>query len=103
MMVLKPGVFKKVVTAAGTREQLTTSNLTALAVLIQAEDDNTGIMYVGDNLVSSALGVELSAGDNITFSAVELGLASAEISLEDIWLDSSINGDGIIAIFMKVK
>ncbi len=100
-MILKPYAFSKVVAAAGTRERLVDSNLQAPVITLQAENSNTGTVYVGGETVSSSVGIELTAGDNITFNAIELGLANAIISFKDIWLDVSVSTDGVKAIYLE--
>lgn len=102
-MLLNPVVITKVVSTAGIREQLMTSNKTVPAILIQALSSNTGKIYIGDGLVSSSNGIELFAGDSIRLSNDDLGLAGAEISCRDIWIDSSINGEGITALYLERK
>jgi len=102
MKAVKPRCFTKAVTTAGTREQLTTAELYAPAVLIQAEVSNTGQVYVGDKAVSSAnTGIELDSGDSITLSASDLGWTGALISLKDIWLDVSVSTDGVWCTYLQ--
>ena len=98
-MELKPRTFRKTVTTAGTREQLTTSGKAVPAVIIQAESTNTGIVYVGDNQVSSTNGIELNANDSITLTNDDMGSSDAKISLKDIWLDVSVGTDGVNVMY----
>ena len=101
-MALKPHGFLKTVTATDAPEQLTTSNRVAPAVLLQAELDNTGYVYVGDSAVSETnFGICLAAGDVYTMSAEELGWGRAQISLKDIWLDVSFAGDGVSCMILE--
>ena len=100
-MILKPYVLNKTVTAAGTRERIVGSGLKSIAVTIQAKSDNTGSIYVGDETVSSSVGIELHAGDSITFNSVEFGLANADISFRDIWIDVSVSSEGINIIYLE--
>lgn len=94
--------FMKAVTAAGTRERLTSSEMDAPAVMIQAESTNTGKIYVGDNQVSStSYGADLAASDSVTFRAEDLGMANVKISLDDIWLDTSVSTDGVSVIYLE--
>ena len=100
--MLKPRGFLKTVTAAGTQEQLSTSNIKVLAVTISAERSNTGFIYVGDSTVSSTnYGVDLDAADSVTFTAPDMGIKHGNISLEDIWIDCSVSGDGVAAMYLR--
>ena len=102
-MYLKPHCFLKTVTTAGTQVPLRTNNIRAVAVTLTAERSNTGYVYVGDSEVSSTnYGFDLMAGDSYTISPVEFGLATAHISLKDIWLDVSVSGDGVSVLFWEV-
>ena len=101
-MYLKPYAFLKTVTAAAAQERLTTSNVQVPAVVITAERSNTGYVYVGDKEVSSTqYGADLSAGDSIRILAADYGWADAKISLKDIWLDVSVSGDGVSAMYLE--
>lgn len=100
-MILKPHVFTKAVTSAGTREQLTISDKQACLVLIQAPSTNTGITYLGDNQVSATNGIELAASDSITLSAQDLGLGRATIKLNELWLDVATSADKVIVFYLE--
>lgn len=80
---------RKVVTTAGTRVTLASSTA-CKQVVITAETDNTGIVVVGGSTVVAALatrqGVPLAAGDSV---AIEID------NLADVYLDSTVNGDGV--------
>jgi hypothetical protein len=102
-MYLKPHCFLKTVTTATAQEPLTANNIRAVAVTLTAERSNTGYVYVGDSEVSSTnYGFDLMAGDSYTISPTDFGLAKAHISLEDIWLDVSVSGDGVSILFWEV-
>lgn len=95
-MLLKIFHFRKTVTTAGTREQLTTAKKTVPSVIFQAEQSNTGKIYVGDDTVTSTnCIVELSAGDTIELSASTFGDAQANWDLTDFFLDASVSTDGV--------
>jgi hypothetical protein len=90
MPALKDG--RKVVTTAGTRVQLAASEAVR-GVTILAETDNTGVIVVGGPTVVAALatrqGIPLDAGDSMSFEPHEVD------DLADIYLDSTVNGDGV--------
>jgi hypothetical protein len=101
-MHLIPHCFLSTVTTAATRERLTESDIKVPAVLLQAEKSNTGAVYIGDNQVSSTnYGVNLAAGDSVTISSKDFGLAAANISLKDIWLDVGVSTDGVSVLYME--
>lgn len=81
---------KKTVTAAGTRVQL--DNVTTLSVTIKALSTNTGIIYVGNSGVTSSNGFQLLANESVSL-AVD--------NLNKIYLDSSVNGEGITYILVN--
>ena len=88
--------FMKTVTAADTREPLTSLEVTPPALTITAERTNTGYVYVGDGSVSSTkYMVELDSGDSVTISAAELGWPYGMLSIKAIYLDVSVSGDGV--------
>ena len=83
------GDGRKVVTTAGTAVALATT--TAIKrVYIQAETDNTGYIVVGASTVVASLstrrGIALDAGDSL---ALEID------DLADVYIDSTVNGDGV--------
>jgi hypothetical protein len=79
---------KKVVTTAGTRVTLASSQAVK-SVTIKALAANTGIIYVGDTAVASTNGFALLAGDSLS---LDIG------NLATVNLDSSVNGEGVTYI-----
>jgi hypothetical protein len=77
---------QKTVTTAGTRVALVASTTSCSAVIIRALDTNTGIIYVGNSSVSSSNGHRLLPGESV-------GLSINDLS--SIYLDSSVNGEGV--------
>jgi hypothetical protein len=80
------------VTTAGTRVQLTstTGHDFARMLYIEADEDNTGVLYVGDVGVSSTeYAAALAAGEgfSVTMSPPDTFDAT------DIYLDVSVNGE----------
>lgn len=79
----------KVVTTAGTDVVLAASTA-AKWVVIQAQTDNTGNIAVGgsgvDATEATGTGVLLDAGESITL-AID--------NLADVYIDSSVNGEGV--------
>lgn len=74
---------------AGTRVQLA-SNTVTNGVLLQAPSTNTGLIYVGDNSVSSTdFGTELQPGQS-TSIAID--------NTNKIWVDTDVSGSDIAVI-----
>ena len=84
------GSGRRVVTTAGTRVKLVELRVSSKAVCITAEDNNTGVIVIGGNGVIAALatreGTPLDAGDSAVVPCDDLS---------DIWLDSTVSGDGV--------
>ena len=86
---------QKTVTTAGTEVQLGTLQVNA-PIMVKAKVANTGVIYLGNdgaNAVSSTTGLELSAGDAVIFEWVG--------NLGEIWVDSSVNGEGVSWILLS--
>lgn len=81
---------RQVVATAGTRVQLSTTQTSVLEVTVTAETDNTGFVVVGGSTVVASLstrrGTPLAAGDSYTLAVNDL---------TDVYLDSTVSGDGV--------
>jgi hypothetical protein len=81
---------RQTVTTGGTAVALATTSAPALQLEITAETDNTGLIVVGDSTVVAALatrkGTPLNAGDTLTLYGVDL---------KDVYLDATVNTDGV--------
>lgn len=81
---------RKVVAAAGTAEVLGSKAVRFHTLYVTAETDNTGVMAVGDSTVVATVltrrGTPLVAGDTLVVEDSSLGM---------VWLDSTVNGDGV--------
>lgn len=102
-MIYKTKVLTAVtVSSAGTRVQLTASDIVAYAVVVQANPANTGNIFVGDSTVSSSNGVILEPGD---FFVIEPDISEDldEVNLSDIYLDAATNNDGARVQYMTVR
>lgn len=81
---------RQVVTTAGTRVQLSTTQTAVLEVTVTAETDNTGLIVVGGSTVVATLasrrGTPLNAGDSLTLAVNDL---------TDVYLDSTVSTDGV--------
>ena len=87
---------QKTVTTAGTEVQLHAGLLVNCAVMIKALPANTGVMYIGQvaGAVSSSTGMPLSAG--------EVAIMDRVGNLNEIWVDSTVNGEGVAWLLLEV-
>lgn len=86
---------RKVVTTAGTAVALSATSIACKVAYIQAEADNTGVIVLGGSTViasqATRRGIVLNAGDSI---AIEID------DLAKIYLDSTVNGDGVTFVYL---
>jgi hypothetical protein len=96
MALLKLAHFVKTVTAAGTAEALTSTDLRPAEVVISAESSNTGAMYVGDSTVSSSTyAKQLAPGESFILTSGDSYDGASGWKLTSIFVDSAVNGDGV--------
>ncbi len=93
----------KDVTTAGTEVRLKASRTTVSSVLIQAKGTNTGNIYVGDSTVSSTTGIKLTAGQTLPISTDHKEMLGQILDLNTIWIDSSVNGEGVILLYLPTR
>jgi hypothetical protein len=79
---------QKAVTTAGTEVKLGSQVING-PIMVKALLANTGTIYVGNvnEVLDSTTGLQLLAGEAVIFDQVG--------NLESIWLDSSVNGEGV--------
>jgi len=86
---------RKVVAAIGTAERLSDTQLLVDMLEVAAETDNTGLITVGGSAVIGALATR--KGNSLTSSKTKVFIApeGKKINLRDVWLDTTVNGDGV--------
>lgn len=94
------GSLRKAVTTAGTRVALSATSLVVRSFKIRANTGNTGFIYLGDSSVSSTTGFELDDEDVYEFICPS-GKNINEIDLSTVYIDSSVNGEGVTVFWMK--
>ena len=101
-MAYKPAIMKVNLTASGTAQRITSANILTPSVIIQAADDNTDGVMIGDNQVDKTLfnGIELDARESVTFTAIDPKSGKGLISLRDIWFDGDTTNDDIIVCYL---
>jgi LysM repeat protein len=90
------------VTTAGTRVQVSGSDLYVYSVSVQAKKANTGKIYVGDSSVSSSRGYQLEPGEVITLNGFD-GKATEEFNVTDLYVDATVNGEGVHVTYLKKR
>ena len=93
--------FLRTVTTAGTRVAVSASGLYAAQVALRAPAGNSGVIFVGGSDVSSANGWSLAAGDTLSYGDLRNGEMSQQVNMSLIWIDASVNGEGIQVIYSK--
>ena len=98
---IKPGQLNKTVTTAGAKVQLSTTSVLVKSIMIQANPGNSGDIYVGDSSVSSSVyGAVVTANNSLSLEPPSNGTAETyELDLQDFWIDSSVNGEGISIMY----
>lgn len=87
------GSGNKTVTTAGTRVALAASSTPVVWATVQAKCANTGYIYVGGANVSSSNGIEIAACQAAVFGTVIDGRAYYDLA--EIYIDASVNGEGV--------
>jgi hypothetical protein len=95
----------KTVTTAGSEVPLSASSVPCGQVIIQVKRANTGFIYVGDSAVTSTLCFELappaSATAQLSSISVSAQQGSNALNLAHIYIDSSVNGEGVTFWYEK--
>lgn len=79
---------RKVVTTSGIKVQLSGSS--CVSVTIKALSANTGFIYVGGTNLTTSNGLELAAGESVSLSIDHT---------EKLYIDASVNGDGVSYLY----
>ena len=80
-----PQSGQTIVTAAGTQEAIG-GNVDVRNLIVIADPDNSGNIYVGPSTVDSSTGIKLPAGGI---------LPCGNVNLSEIYIDSDVSGEGI--------
>lgn len=86
------------VDTAGTAEQFTTTYTKIKALIVRADPNNAGAVFVGNDAagdVTSANGFQLDPGDTIWFYAK----GEDFLQLTSFWFDAATNGDDIHLVY----
>ena len=92
-----------VLAAAGTAQQIQTTNNPVISVIIQARPTNTGDIWIGDLNVDAAneIGVRLEAGKTFALNPSSVTGELEQINLAGIWFDGGTTSDEISVTFLE--
>lgn len=83
-----------IVASAGTAVQVDSNETPVSSLILQAQDSNTGSLFVGDSTVTSTNGLEVVPGATIEITGDSFGRGqSNEIILSDIYVNATTSGD----------
>lgn len=107
MAAIKPVMTEKTVTTAGTRVQVSTTDVFVSAIFCETPRANTGYIYIGGSTVSSTVFFhEFAIGkDTWSMTSPIAGLGrppSNAINLADLYVDSSVNGEKVKITYLPV-
>jgi hypothetical protein len=92
-MALKTITKMVTVTTAGTRVQVNSTTLYTPSLLIQADPQNSGYLYVGNSEVADDNFIAaLAPGESLRWER-DPGKAVEEVDLSDYYLDSASDGN----------
>ena len=83
---------------AGTAVPLVSGNTWGRGLIVQASEDNTGRVFVGDSNVDAASGIELSPG-----KAVQIEIPGAPdytVDLSTVYVDTETNNNVVKVAFL---
>lgn len=94
------GHLNKTVTTAGTRVQVSTTDLFVKKIVVAGHAANTGHIYLGDSTVASTAGLHLKVGaPPIVIEAGQIGGKDDLFNLKDMYVDASVNGEKVSILY----
>lgn len=103
-MAVAIATVSKNVTTAGTRVALSATSLVVREFEVQAKTTNTGIIYLGASDVASSNGRQLTAGDSWAMASLvqddKESTPNITIDLANVYIDSSVDGEGVIVTYL---
>ena len=88
------------VTTAGTRVQVSTTDLFVKKIIVCGHAANTGHIYVGDVTVSSTVGLQLKLShDPVVIGDLEISGKDDTFNLKNMYVDSSVNGEKVSILY----
>lgn len=98
--------FVRTVTTAGTEVRLSSVDLWVKQVIIRPLAANTGNIFIGNDgsgVVGVGSGLPMEPADPpLVIGNVSLAKGGDDyINLKDIWVDSSVNGEGVGVLYIE--
>ena len=87
-------------TASGTAQRFSATDLYVRGFMVQAESGNSGIIRVGSALVSATFGHEVVPSEVFTFIPPKFNGKSQMINLKEVWFDGDTTNDDITVSYM---
>jgi uncharacterized protein with beta-barrel porin domain len=89
------------VTTAGTRVQVSTTDLWVKKIVVRGHAANTGHIYLGTSTVSSTVGLHLKVGDPplVIGDLESRGGIDDVFNLKNMYIDSSVNGEKLSILY----
>ena len=94
MTNLNLGGAVKTVATAGTAEGLIAAKTMVSSVVVRAEDDNTGNIFVGNSQVDNTEG-PLGPGDTWKKTGDQINGTVTLFNLAQVFIDAAVNGEGV--------
>lgn len=96
------GEVNVTVTTAGTRVQVSSSDLWVKKIIVRGHAANTGHIYLGTVAVSSSVGLQLKVGDPpIVIGDLEIEGKDDLFNLKNMYVDSSVNGEKLSILYFQ--
>ena len=91
----------KTVSAAGTAERLTTSNIYVTGATITGIPGNTGNLFAGGSDVDNTK-VPIDASETVAVPAPVAHGGVVQFNLRDIWIDVGVSGEGAHVFYSQL-
>ena len=96
---------RKVTVSAGTAVALVASTQPVSAIVVTAEEDNTGDIVLGDSAIdetpATRAGHLLAAGQSVAINAGENSSGRGMLDIAKLFIDSAVSADGVHWIAMS--
>jgi len=94
--------LNKTVTTAGTRVQVSATDLMVKKIIVAGHAANTGHIYLGDSNVSSTVGLQLKVGaPPLVIGDLEIAGRDDYFNLKNMWVDASVSGEKVSILYFQ--
>lgn len=96
-------ILGKITLGSGS-QQITTSNISCYAIILQAPSGNVGNIYIGDSTVTTVNGIFIGPGDDLTVTSQGINnYSDGELILSDFYVIAANPGDAVVVQYLTVK